>query len=355
MHLTCTNLPPARIEEALESAKAAGIQNILALRGDPPHGQERWTAVDGGFSHAVDLVRFIRARYGDYFCIGVAGYPEGHAETAGDMDLDIAHLRGKVEAGADYVVTQLFYCVPTYLAWVERVRAAGVTVPILPGIMPIQNYGGFRRMTTLCQTRVPAHILEALEPIKDDDKAVREYGVQLAIAMCEEMRAAGQQGFHFYTLNLERSTRLILEGLGFVAPAKPLPWSQSLVGKRAEQERVRPIFWSNRKRSYIQRTEAWDEWPNGRWGDSRSPAFGDLDGWGVTLKAPTPELRQAWGEPAAEADLVSIFSGYVQGSVPSIPWCDSGLASGGLRCLAQRGPPRSSRASLTRHLIPPTN
>lgn len=154
--------------------------------------------------------------------------------------------------------------------------------------MPIQNYGGFKRMTDLCKTYVPPSILQELEPIKDDDLAVKDYGVKLAVEMCNKMKAHGQKGFHFYTLNLERSTKLILERLDFVAEPEivnRLPWKPSLTPSRSK-ETVRPIFWRNRPRSYVNRTIAWDEFPNGRWGDSRSPAFGDLDGYGARLKYP---------------------------------------------------------------------
>jgi methylenetetrahydrofolate reductase (NADPH) len=141
-------------------------------------------------------------------------------------------------------------------------------------------------MTTLSKTVIPPSIWADLEPIKDDDKAVKEYGIKFAIDMCNRLKKCGVSGFHFYTLNLEKSVRLILEGLEFVAPidqVKPLPWPSSLAKNRTK-ETVRPIFWRNRPRSYILRTEAWDEFPNGRWGDSRSPAYGELDGYGLSLK-----------------------------------------------------------------------
>lgn len=287
MHLTCTNMPREKIDKALADCKAHGIRNILALRGDPPRGQETWTSVETGFSYAVDLVRYIRQQYGDYFCIGVAAYPEGHIENP-DKEADLVFLKEKVDAGADYIVTQLFYDVDLYLNWIKRIREMGISIPVLPGIMIIQSYGGFKRMTTLSKTLVPQYILDDLEPIKDDDQAVKDYGVKLGIEMCKRLNEGGVKGFHFYTLNLERSTRLILEGLGFVAPmevVKPLPWNPSLA-KNREKETVRPIFWRNRPKSYILRTERWDEFPNGRWGDSRSPAYGDIDGYGIRLKYP---------------------------------------------------------------------
>ncbi|ORY49494.1 methylenetetrahydrofolate reduct [Rhizoclosmatium globosum] len=323
MHLTCTNMPREKIDWALKNAKEAGIQNILALRGDPPHGHSDWQKIDTGFAYAIDLVKYIREQYGDYFCIGVAGYPENHIENP-DPEADFRHFIEKAKL-ADYVVTQLFYDCDIYLAWVDRVRAAGVTIPILPGIMPIQMYGGFKRMTTLSKTRVPAFIDAALEPIKDDDKAVKEYGVRLAIDMCNKLRAHGQKGFHFYCMNLEKSVRLILEGLGFVAPievAKPLPWNPSLA-KNREKESVRPIFWRNRTRSYVLRTESWDDYPNGRWGDSRSPAYGDLDGYGVSLKFTPEEALKVWGTPKTHQEIYTLFAEFCKGNLSALPWCDN--------------------------------
>ncbi|KAJ3217154.1 hypothetical protein HDU67_008374 [Dinochytrium kinnereticum] len=327
MHLTCTNMPREKIDIALRDARAAGIQNILALRGDPPRGQENWTKVDTGFSYATDLVRYIRQNHGDYFCIGVAAYPEGHNENP-DFEEDFKHFVEKCEAGADYIVTQMFYDCDIFLKWAKRVREAGISIPILPGMMPIQSYGGFKRMTSLAKTIVPQFIFDELEPIKDDDKAVKEYGVKLAIDMCNQMREAGIRGFHFYCLNLEKSVRLILEGLGFVAPidvAKPLPWNPSLDKKR-EKETVRPIFWRNRTRSYILRTEAWDDFPNGRWGDARSPAYGDLDGYGVSLKTTRDESLAMWGTPSSEQDIFSLFSKFCENKVGGLPWCSQPLA-----------------------------
>ncbi|EGF79873.1 hypothetical protein BATDEDRAFT_16794 [Batrachochytrium dendrobatidis JAM81] len=326
MHLTCTNMPRIKIDEALEQAKNAGIMNILALRGDAPRGQTNWTKVETGFSYATDLVRYIREKYGDYFCIGVAGYPEGHTETP-DKEADLLYLKEKVLAGADYIVTQLFYDVDIYIDWSKKVRAMDITIPILPGLLPIQNYSGFKRMTALSKTFVPQFILDDLEPIKDDDQAVKDYGIRLAVQMCNKMREAGQRGFHFYCLNLERSTRLILEGLDFVAPrenVKPLPWNPSL-GKNREKETVRPIFWRNRTKSYIMRTDGWDEFPNGRWGDSRSPAYGDIDGYGIRLKYSAEDCLTFWNHPETLGDIYGLFEKYCMGDLSCLPWSDTPL------------------------------
>ncbi|KAI8825041.1 methylenetetrahydrofolate reductase-domain-containing protein [Fimicolochytrium jonesii] len=326
MHLTCTNMPREKIDIALRDAKAAGIQNILALRGDPPRGQENWTKCETGFSYAEDLVKYIRQEYGDYFCIGVAAYPEGHTEQ-NDPEADMRHLKAKIDAGADYIVTQLFYDVDIFINWYKKCRGLGITTPILPGLMPIQNYGGFHRMTSMCKTFVPQFILDDLEPIKEDDKAVKDYGVKLAVDMCNKMKEEGIRGFHFYTLNLERSTRLILEGLGFIAPpdqVRPLPWNPSLA-KNREKENVRPIFWKNRLRSYILRTEAWDDFPNGRWGDARSPAFGELDGYGFNLKYPADECLQLWNHPETLEEVYTLFTKYCTNELNVLPWCDAPL------------------------------
>ncbi|KAJ3312573.1 hypothetical protein HDV04_002890 [Boothiomyces sp. JEL0838] len=326
MHLTCTNMPREKIDIALREAKANGIQNILALRGDPPRGQENWTSVETGFSYATDLVRYIRKEYGDYFCIGVAGYPEDHPDST-EKGKDLVYLKEKIDAGADYVVTQLFYDCDVYINWVKEVRALGITAPILPGMMIIQSYNGFKRMTTLCKTKVPQYIYDDLEPIKDDDQAVKDYGVKMMIDMCNRLHEAGQQGFHFYTLNLERSTRLILQGLGFtpeVENVKKLPWNPSLAHNRKE-ENVRPIFWRNRPKSYIARTQNWDEFPNGRWGNSSSPAFGDLDGYGTNLKYPADECLRLWDHPTSIQEVSKVFVEYINGNISCLPWSDSPL------------------------------
>ncbi|KAJ1730774.1 methylenetetrahydrofolate reductase (NAD(P)H) met13 [Coemansia sp. RSA 1939] len=325
MHMTCTNTSVSLIKSALEKAKDQGVQNILALRGDLPSGTVEFDPSIGEFRYATDLVKYIRSAYGSHFCISVAGYPEG-CQGPNDVEQDIEYLKAKQDAGADIVVTQLFYDVDNFLAWVARCRAAGVTMPILPGIMPIQNYGGFKRMTDLCRIKVPQEIWDRLEPIKDDDQAVKDYGIEVAVEMIRKMRAGGVLGFHFYTINLERSTSRVLEKLGFVpavSDVRPLPWSPSLSEKRAG-ENVRPIFWRNHARSYIKRTELWDEFPNGRWGDARSPAYGDLL-HGVQVRLTSDQALRKWGRPESVRDIKDLFVQYCHGSLDALPWSDSPL------------------------------
>merc|ERR1719453_2563693 len=283
MHLTCTNMPKESLKDALNTCKENGIRNILALRGDPPGHLEKgaesegFKQCEGGFAYATDLVKYIRAEFGDYFCIAVAGYPEGHLEAT-SFDDDMKYLKEKVDAGADLIVTQLFYDNDSFLEYVDKCKKMGINIPILPGIMPIQSYAGFTKMTTLCKTKVPSHITEALEPVKDDDEKVKDTGVDLAIRQCRELIAAGTPGLHFYTLNLETSVMRIVQGLGLVqdhAATRNLPWKKSEDQARKGEE-VRPIFWANRPGSYIRRTMTWDDFPNGRFGDRASPAYGEF-------------------------------------------------------------------------------
>merc|ERR1719446_484367 len=188
MHLTCTNMEKEALHRALTTCKENGICNILALRGDPPAGVNagEWKAVEGGFAYANDLVKYIRQEFGDYFCIAVAGYPEGHLEAT-SFDDDMKHLKEKVDAGADLIVTQLFYDNSTFLAYVDKCKKMGIDIPILPGIMPIQSYAGFNKMTSLCKTKVPEKIPVKLDAVKDDDEQVKTAGVEIAIEQCKEL------------------------------------------------------------------------------------------------------------------------------------------------------------------------
>jgi methylenetetrahydrofolate reductase (NADPH) len=335
MHLTCTNMPAGKVREGLEGAKARGIRNILALRGDPPAGKE-WSACEDGFEHATDLVRFIKAEYGDFFSICVAGYPEGHPSGFLDgritMDEEYAHLKGKCDAGADFIITQMFYDVDGFLEFVRKCRGLGITIPILPGILPIQNYTGFKRMTGFCKTRIPQAVTDAIEPIKDDDDAVKQFGVSLGIDMCRRILKSGfSPGIHFYSLNLEKSVMGIIDGLGLIPQTeaiRSLPWRPATVEKRRAED-VRPIFWANRPKSYLDRTSTWDEYPKGRWGDVRSPAFGNLSDYhllgsgGWSSGALKESMAKMYGELASVSDVVNVFVRFQRGEVKRLPWSES--------------------------------
>jgi len=330
MHLTCTNMPKESLKAALDTCKENGICNILALRGDPPgyleKGGEGFKQCEGGFAYATDLVKYIREEYGDYFCIAVAGYPEGHLEATSFED-DMKHLKTKVDAGADLIVTQLFYDNPSFLAYVDKCKAMGITIPILPGIMPIQSYAGFNKMTSLCKTKVPPSIPERLDAVKDDEEKVKDVGVQIGIEQCKDLMAHGTPGLHFYTLNLESSVMRIVQGLGLVpdyTATRSLPWKQS-EDRTRKKEDVRPIFWANRPGSYVRRTATWDDFPNGRFGDRASPAYGDF-GFVSYTRDPQDKAaetkRKMWGEkPAKPEDINKVFVGFIKNEVKKLPWC----------------------------------
>ncbi|KAF8576478.1 methylenetetrahydrofolate reduct [Ramaria rubella] len=331
MHLTCTNMPKEKVDIALREAKQHGCRNILALRGDPPAGHDEWQAVDGGFMHGIDLVRHIHAEYADYFDIAVPGFPQHQLLPPEEREQEMRWLKEKVDMGVDFIFTQMFYDVDVFVAWVKAVRAAGITVPIVPGIMPIQTWNGFQRATQLAKTVIPQPILEALEPYKNNDEKVREIGTKIVADICRRIikEDVGIKGLHFYTMNLERGTKMLLEELNFVPRVetiKPLPWRQSLTPNR-RQETIRPIFWANRTKSYLSRTENWDEYPNGRFGDSRSPAYGELDGYGVWIKQSKEEAHQLWGQPRAIEEIAKLFSSFCLSTLSALPWSDQAPAS----------------------------
>lgn len=336
MHLTCTDMERSKIDGALKEAYQAGCTNILALRGDPPREKEKWEQTDGtAFRYARDLIKYIKSKYGDHFDIGVAGYPEGCDEET-DADGHIPYLKEKIDAGGTFIVTQMCYDADVFVEWVKKCREAGIaeSVPMIPGIMPIQTYDSFLRRANWTQCRIPPDWMTALEPVKADDAAVREVGKDLVADFCRKVLDSGTtMHLHFYTMNLAASTRMVLEELA-VTPAseshhpdiKPLPWRQSL-GLNRRDENVRPIFWRNRNRSYVARTQDWDEFPNGRWGDSRSPAFGGLDAYGIGLKGTNEHNRKLWGEPKSIKDVAELFVGYMSGKVETLPWSESPISS----------------------------
>lgn len=210
-HLTCVGHTREELRELLRKLAEAKVDNVLALRGDPPHGQKEFVPVQGGFQYASELVQFIREE--DFnFCIGGACYPEGHVET-GSRDDDLRHLKAKVDAGLDFVVTQLFFDNAFFFDFVERARRAGINVPIVPGIMPITNYEQIQRFTRMCGATVPMRLALQLERVKDQPDALVQLGVAHATVQCMELLARGVPGIHFYTLNKSPATRMIVSAL----------------------------------------------------------------------------------------------------------------------------------------------
>lgn len=210
-HLTCVGHDRSEIATILDHLRDCGIENVLPLRGDPPQGETRFVRPRDGFGYASELVRFIRER-GYPFCLAGAGYPEGHVECP-DLDLDLEHLRQKVAAGVDFVITQLFYDNADYFAFVARARRVGIEVPIVPGIMPVTNVPQIERITKMCGARMPAALLARMRAVQDDEEAVRAVGIAHATEQCRGLLTGGAPGIHFYTLNQSPATAAILAEL----------------------------------------------------------------------------------------------------------------------------------------------
>ncbi|HEV8548996.1 MAG TPA: methylenetetrahydrofolate reductase [NAD(P)H] [Polyangiaceae bacterium] len=209
-HLTCVGATRDELLRVLEQLRDGGIENVIALRGDPPRGETTFKKTEGGFGNAAELVALMRARYD--FCIAAACYPEKHVEAT-DAHSDLLHLKAKVDAGADFLITQLFFENDDYFRFVERARAAGITVPILAGIMPVTNLSQIKRFTAFCGSRIPASLLARLEACGSDTDAVRAAGVDYATDQCRDLLARGVPGIHFYTLNRSLATRHVLDRL----------------------------------------------------------------------------------------------------------------------------------------------
>lgn len=409
LHLTCTNMSRRLIDKALEDAKALGIRNILALRGDPPRRAEyrddnEDEEDDGGdeFNWAADLVKYIKKTHGDYFCVGVAGYPEGHADESHplgqNMEHDLPFLVDKVQAGADFIMTQLFFDIDAYDKFENILRAhpsgAFKDIIIIPGLMPIQNYQMIKRTTKLSHARIPDRLMDRLEEVKKDDEKVKQVGVDILSELIEQIReiksrTPGPKGFHFYTLNLEKAVSFILERTDLIPtdapeedqaiaddllPAVPKiavngsgsnhsgsnqhlavgghssrrqsqvssePRNRVIVsGGRApsnpeyeatQLEASRPFepvhsrantLAISEGEGVLGREATWDDFPNGRWGDARSPAYGEIDGYGVSLHMSVTQAKALWGEPKTPQDINNVFIRHLRGELRAIPWSE---------------------------------
>lgn len=394
LHLTCTNMSRALIDEALEEAKVLGIRNILALRGDPPRSEEYNTHGEDDsnkdFTFAVDLVRYIRKMYGDYFCLGVAAYPEGHPvdsyQDVQDPVRDLPYLVEKTLAGADFIMTQLTYDIDAYTKFEQMLRnhesGAFKTIPIIPGLMPIHSYKILTRTTKLSHVKIPPQIMSKLEAVKHDDDAVKRIGVDVLSDLVEAIKkipCPGFRGFHFYTLNLEKTVSFIIERCGLIpdypedsgavvdddyTTAPTGAQHRSLSRRRASSvnslphnrvivDRLQvPSDGSSRASTHeapaasagmpamppdrnttlqisegqgaLGREATWDDFPNGRWGDARSPAFGEIDGYGPSLHVSGAVARRIWGYPVSREDISALFRRHVSGDLYIVPWSEGG-------------------------------
>lgn len=402
LHLTCTNMSRALVDMALEEAKVLGIRNILALRGDPPRSEEyNMHGEDDSnkdFTFAVDLVRYIRKHHGDYFCVGVAAYPEGHPADAfqdvQDPLRDLPYLIEKTVAGADFIMTQLTYDLEAYQKFEHLLRnhESGVfkTIPIIPGLMPIHSYKILTRVTKLSHVKIPDPIARRMEELKHDDDAVKRAGVDIVsdiVGGIKEIRGPGPKGFHFYTLNLEKTVSFILERCDLIPPYSEAqddsavdevdesvavkdvaartvgrrrassinsqPHNRVIVDKLSAHESSQdsthealaekaglPAMPPNRSTTLqiseglgaLGREATWDDFPNGRWGDARSPAFGEIDGYGPSLHVTAAVARRVWGHPVEHSDINTLFRRHVSGELYVVPWSEGGAEedTGGL-------------------------
>ncbi|KAL4886275.1 methylenetetrahydrofolate reductase-domain-containing protein [Aspergillus karnatakaensis] len=391
LHLTCTNMSRALVDQALEEAKVLGIRNILALRGDPPRSEEyNMHGEDDSnkdFTFAVDLVRYIRKKYGDYFCIGVAAYPEGHPadsfQDVQDPAVDLPWLVEKTQAGADFIMTQLTYDIDAYTKFESMLRnhesGAFKTIPIVPGLMPIHSYKILTRVTKLSHVKIPAPILAKLEAARHDDDAVKRLGVDIIAELVDGIRklpSSGFRGFHFYTLNLEKTVSFILERCKLIpdydedeavvedvslltvdaararsksrrrtSSINSLPHNRVIVdkisapssrdsitheataasaGMPAQPPDRNTTLQISEGLGALGREATWDDFPNGRWGDARSPAFGEIDGYGPSLHVAPSVAHRIWGYPVTPDDISKLFRRHVSGDLYMVPWSEGG-------------------------------
>ena len=351
MHITCRCQKKDKLDLALEQAIQNNIKNLLILRGDPPQGMEDYDFSEDAFLYADEMVKYVREKYKDHFCIAVAGYPSTHIESKSIED-DLFYLKKKVDAGADFIVTQLFYDAEEFLEYRNRAIKYGIKIPILPGLLPVNNYQSFNKIINLCKISVPKELTDEILLIKHDEEQIKEFGIKTTISIINKLLQNGVKGFHFYTMNLEKSTVEIITRMNIKREQriKELPWRggrRSFTCSRSNSkenlseedtkyykaETVRPIFWANNEKSYISKTFYWDEYPNGNWGDSRSPAFGNneehLHTFGeaymkIDHNTKINNIKKNWGNQVLNYNDISlVFSNFLEGKIKNFPWGES--------------------------------
>ena len=209
-HLTCVGQTVEEIDSVLKRLESEGVENVIALREDPPRGETAFVPVEGGFQHATDLLKHVTSNY--KFGLAAACYPEGHTESV-DLDSDLDYVKMKVDNGADFLVTQLFYDNRHYFDFVDRAKSVGISVPIVPGVLPVLNSAQVRRFTSLSGSEIPQDLDKLLDKYADSDNSARDMGVEYATAQVRELWDAGVPGVHFYVLNRSYSVSRILDNL----------------------------------------------------------------------------------------------------------------------------------------------
>ncbi|KAH9413484.1 hypothetical protein DERP_007962 [Dermatophagoides pteronyssinus] len=261
LHITCIDLTSEQLNQYLQRAKHYGIRNIMALRGDR-HDDDHQTD-NHQFQYAADLVQYIRHHYGEYFTIVVAGYPIPHPESR-DKQHDRQCLKKKVSIGADYIITQLFFQCEDYVEFVNECRQIGINVPIIPGICAINSFESLVKFSKLSAVPIPSELFDRLEQVRSDQQAVQQLGINYLTNLCRQLLATNLfPGIHFYTLN-QSSIIQVIKNCGLWGKCSIIPWRQSQHYQRIN-ESIRPIFWSNRPKSYIHRTRKWTQFPTTNW------------------------------------------------------------------------------------------
>jgi methylenetetrahydrofolate reductase (NADPH) len=212
-HFTCVGHSVAELKEVISQMKTNNIRNILALRGDPPKGIEKWEPVPDGLEFCYQLIDLIRESFGEFFSISVAGFPEGHINCP-DRETDTRYMKIKIEHGGEFIITQLFFDNSIYSEYLERLKRAGINVRVLPGILPITSYDGLLKFCGICGATVTREVHDIFGPLKDDEDATREAGIEFAVKQCSDLLDRGAPGLHFFTLNKTEPTREIWKRLG---------------------------------------------------------------------------------------------------------------------------------------------
>mmetsp|Transcript_7139 Transcript_7139/g.18486 ORF Transcript_7139/g.18486 Transcript_7139/m.18486 type:complete len:512 (-) Transcript_7139:2172-3707(-) len=336
IRLTCL-MSRDDVKRALASARRTGIQNVFCVKG------EMFDASAGAgehlFSASADLVKLVRELHGDYFNVAVAGHP-GRDTTEDEYEAQMQSLLRKVEAGADTIISQFFFSWSAFEKWERDCKDRGICVPIIPGILPIVSYSSFKAIEEGARLKIPPLVKDRIEAAKEDDEKIKDIGVDIAEDIAKQALQHGHNALHFFTMNLERSTTSVLERLG--VSRKGGKKNVSFRTHDVKEEFVRPIFWVFRPDSYLARTAGWDEFPNGRWGDMASPAFGDLTSSLCNIRMPSLKVRQEMWRIDKDTDAVEYSGGIPprrvleqrvqdtfiaflkgEGNVKALPWCST--------------------------------
>eukprot|EP00111_Clytia_hemisphaerica_P006410 TCONS_00018632-protein len=335
VQLNAHDLVEEKAIEVLSNAKDHGLSTVMVLM----EGIEE-SESSGDFECSAELVRFIREVYEDYFTICVAGYPNC-IEYESFYEQSMEHLIEEVEAGADFIITQMVFDATDFFKFVNKCRENSISVPILPGIFPIQSYGCITQVARHSRIKIPNKIMNVLKPIKNNDASVLKYGIFLTVELCKYLlQNALCAGLHFYTLNRETATTEVLKRVGLWREAKlehrVLPWKSDSDSNEREGEEVRPIFWSCRPKSYEHRTSCWENFPNGRWGDSSTAEFGSFKDYHLFFAKNNnfQEQKKMWGDQlTCLQDIFDVFVAFISGKpnkngvkVKQIPWSEEDLA-----------------------------